>query len=811
MAIPLVQRLLSRLINNGSPARIVLACTAVPALLYLLWACAAALLAFRYHLPEPSLMMVDRHHHFIASVQNSDSLFGYWPLDDTLPQKAVTLAIAAEDRRFNRHAGVDILSIGRALFTTLDKQSRTSGASTIAMQVARLQGRHHRTIFHKIEECFTALFLTMRLGREGIMRRYLTIAPYGNRIAGINYAARRYLCKPLGDCTWAEMALLTALPNAPGAMNLHRRKGGERAIKRAVLILKRAREYRMIDSALYAQAFTELAHFSLPQKELRQDVMLHAIHAAHADLVRKDIVEKLDPANPTVRLTLDGELQDSVAAMGMRYMDAVRDRQAGNMAIIVLERKTGAVRVYTGSDFYFDTYNAGKIDYAQIPRSTGSLLKPFIYACGMEWNGFTAATLLTDIGLFFGDGQTPFVTENYDRTYLGPILYQCALANSRNVPAIQVLQDVGLPIVYRKLARLSLAPDDGNADYYGLGLAVGNLYSSLYQLCGAYLTLANEGKKMSPQWIADGGEAAPDTQIITSEICQQIQHILSSPQVRLPSFPRGGALEYPFAVAVKTGTSRGCRDSWCIGWSDAYLAGVWIGRHDNQSMKQMSGFEGAAPLLKEIFLYLHHDRAQGLENAGFPPPRSYKPFKIDNLTGELSDNNSPYSSTICFKPGTEPVTRSAIRRWMNIDKRNGLLATADCPGSVTEMRQLYVLPDIFKDWAEKQGLELAPVNYSPLCTGGTIVHDYTVTIIHPQHRSRLYTDPEMPEEFNTLTMNCRVSPRVGEVLWFVDGMEFVVAPYPYSVSWPLVKGTHHFFAQVPSTPCRSASVTVEVF
>ena len=811
MAIRPVRRLLSNSKRTRFPVRYALAILAGATALLLLIMAAAALFSLRYRLPDPSLMLVDRHEHFIASVQNGDSLFGFWPLPDTLPEKAVQLAIAAEDRRFRRHSGVDLKAIARALYDNTFTSKPSSGASTIAMQVARIQEGHPRSLFFKLEEAFTALFITLQLGREGVMRRYLTIAPYGNRISGINYAARRYFRKPLDDCTWAEMAVLTALPKAPGRMNIYRKSGVKRALRRARTILDRSVAYGMIDSMQYRGALTELDHIRFPRRERRRDNMLHAIHAVGKDLLHDRVQLHLNPANPTVRLSIDGTLQDSVAEIAMKYMDSVRTRFADNMAVLILDRATGAVRCYIGSDYYFDTRNAGGIDYVQTARSTGSLLKPFIYSFGMEWNGYTAATLLTDIGLFFGDGKKPYITENYDRHYLGPVLYQCALANSRNVPAIQVLQDVGLPLAYRKMVSLSLTPDDGKADYYGLGLAVGNLYTSLWKLCTAYLTLANEGKKMTPGWLYSQVSTEPDTQIIARDVTGQIQHILSDPQLRLPSFPRGSFLEYPFPVAVKTGTSRGYRDAWTIGWSDTYLAGVWIGRHDNQPMNGVSGFDGAAPLLRNILLFLHADRAQGLENSGFPPPKEYKPFRIDNLTGERADPASPYTSTVWLKPGTEPLTSSTILRWMLIDKRNGLLASEDCPPSVTEMRQMSVLPAIFKDWAEKQGIPLAPDRYSPLCDGTGTIPDYKISVITPQNGSRLYIDPEMPSEMNTLTLNCQVTPRVNEVLWFVDGKEYEVVPFPYTVAWKIAPGKHLFQVQVPYTPCKSGVVSVEVY
>lgn len=760
---------------------------------------------------EPSLLFVDRHYNFIASLKNSDDLFGFWPLPDTINKKMVVCTKAAEDHRFNKHLGIDFYSIGRAVRNNYFSDGKFSGASTIAMQVARLQGaQHKRNIFYKIRESFTAIFITVFYGREKVLRHYLTIAPYGNRIAGINYASRRYFNKPLQDLTWAENAFLIALPNAPGRMNPYRIKGFKRARKRAQWIISRAKNLGWIDETTYKQAIVEIENLSLPQKEYRPVNTLHAVEAAEKVLKRKGVYDNLDPLNPTVRLALDLDIQDNIHEIAMKEMMDLRIGAAENISIIVLKRKTGEIISYLGSEDYFDNINSGAIDFAATERSTGSLLKPFIYALGMEWNGFTPATLLTDIGLYFGSGDRPFLPRNYDEKFLGPVLYQSALANSRNMPAIQVLGDIGIDLVYQKLAELGITKDDGNASYYGLGLAVGNMYSSLTNLCQSYLSLANEGEKVEISWEYQKEKSA-GVQLLDREVALQIQRILSDPQCRLPSFPRGGNLEYRYPVAVKTGTSSGFRDAWTIGWSEEYLVGLWIGRADNEPMNRLSGYKSAAPIVQTIFSNLHPEKQGIMESALFSAPKGYKPVQINNLTGDLADSTSPYSSTIFFKDGTEPIVTSKVQKWIAIDKRNGLLASPDCGEEWTELKKMFVLPSIFKDWATIQGIVLAPTDYSPLCSGIKIIDDYKVSILNPRQASRLYIDPEMPKDHNLLILNCSVKPRAKSILWIVDGQEYKVVKYPYKISWPLQRGKHTFRAEIPWSSASSNEISIEVF
>ncbi|MFW6245120.1 MAG: transglycosylase domain-containing protein [Fibrobacterota bacterium] len=758
-----------------------------------------------------SLLLVDRYHSFIGALENESGNFGHWPLPDTLPPKIPVLLKAAEDHRFDNHFGVDLYATGRAFIGNYFTKQEFSGGSTIAMQVARMQGAGtHRSLFFKMRESFTAIWLTLIFGRDRVLRHYLTIAPYGNRISGINYAARRYFKKPLADLSWAEAALLTAVPNAPGIMNLYRENGFRAAGKRAKRIINRAWELEWIDKEEKEFALKELENLPLPTKELRQDNMLHPILAVNKHIESRNSDVKLDPHNPTLRLTLDTDIQNVATTAAYNHMEKLRPKGADNIGILVLKRETGEILAYCGSDYYFDDAHAGQIDFVDVKRSTGSALKPFIYAYGMEWRGYTPATLLTDIGLYFGDGEQPFIPRNYDNQFLGPVLYKFALANSRNIPAIQVLRDVGLDFTYKRLAGLELTVDDGNADHYGLGLAVGNLYCSLHQLCQAYLVLANEGLQKRTHWLY-GERDSSETRLIDQSVALQIQRILSDPQARLPSFPRGSFLEYPYPVALKTGTSRGHRDAWTIGWSDTYLVGVWIGRHDHESIKELSGFSAAAPVVQGIFAQLHPERKEGLSNLRFPSPDGYKPYRINTLTGELNSEHSPFTTTVYLKPGTEPTTFSQIERWLPVDKRNGLLASPYCPQKYVISKRFIALPSIFKDWAEVQDLKLPPEDYSPLCDGAPVVHDYDISIISPQNKSRLFIDPEMPGQQNILMLNCMVEPRASEVVWIVDGKEYSVTKYPYREAWPLSPGEHTFQARIPYTQCVSKVVKIEVY
>jgi penicillin-binding protein 1C len=290
----------------------------------------------------------------------------------------------------------------------------------------------------------------------------------------------------------------------------------------------------------------------------------------------------------------------------------------------------------------------------------------------------------------------------------------------------------------------------------------------------------------------------------------QIKRFLSDPVARLPSFPRGGNLEYPFAVAVKTGTSEGFRDSWCFGMSDKFLVGVWIGNTDFTSTKNLSGYEGAARVVKKTLLSLHPNRVNGMSDISFPPPPGYKPIKICKLTGKKADRYTPYVTTEYFKPGTEPIEYSKVQQLLPIDKKNGLLAFPGC-GVPVEYRRFIVLEPQFRDWAQSQGLEVPPDRYSPSCGGIPSVDNCSIIITSPRTDSRFFIDPDMPVGKSTLTLTCKVFPPVSSVLWYVNGEEFKVVSYPFNLSWLMKPGVYEFQAAVPYSSFRSNVIKVEVF
>jgi len=830
------------------PKTIIIALTAPP-LLFVLTAFVFSLTDIRIDEHSPSWIILDRNYRFIAEIESPRGEIGYWPMPDTLPQTLVTAVLAAEDHRFRKHIGIDLKSVGRAFVNNYIHRKGFSGASTIAMQTARLQRGGRGNLFSKVRDSFAAVWLTLFYGRERVLRQYVSISPYGNRIAGAPCASRRYFRKPVQDLSLAESALLVSIPRAPGRMNVFNQDGFAAARSRAFFVLARCAKYGWIDSTEYLQSTAELKEFIIPPKDIRDEASIHValrytkiLHSAVLGIDGKGINNSGINNNGINNRNVNGinnisindtDIGDSVINHGLvvssididlqqhaqrelaDHLDQLRTRDVENGAVVVLDKNTRQVLAYVGSGGYF-SFDNGMLDYAAIKRSTGSLMKPFIFALGMEDLGYTAATVLKDINYDFGEGTRSFIPVNSDRQYHGPILYKYALANSRNIPAVQLMKELGINKVYGRLCALKLADNDGRADYYGLGLSIGGLYCDLTSIARAYMTLGNDGRFGELAWFRDQTDQYKQTnqrkQVFTTQSARMIQRFLSDPQARLPTFPREGNFEYPFATAVKTGTSEGFRDAWCVAWSSRYLVATWVGNADNRPMKRVTGYEGAAPLVKKILLHLHPNERDGLYEGGFPVPDGWNPFSICRLTGTLANENTPYVTSDYFAPGTEPTEKSAVLRLLPVDKRNGLLANQRCPKRYVEHRQFLSLSPEYEQWGRAYGLPIAPRLHSTLCPGGeSLPIDYALEITWPRSGARFFTDPEAPPDQAFLPVNCVAEPEAPSLLWFVNGEEHTVTTPPHTLRLPFKSGKYTVQAEVAGTPVRSKAVRFEVY
>ncbi|TDQ81477.1 penicillin-binding protein 1C [Dongia mobilis] len=486
---------------------------------------------------------------------------------------------AYEDRRFDRHPGIDPLAAMRAIWQAVVHGEIISGASTLTMQTARLLEPRPRDLQAKVIEALRALQLTWHWGRARVLDTYLTLAPYGGNLEGIRAAALAYFGKEPRHLTEAEAALLVALPQSPERLRPDRFPEAARAARDKVL--QRLLDQGEIDSASYEAARAE----AVPTR--RRPALTDAPHLS--ERLRRQF-----PGNREINTYVNRALQLRLQDMLSR---AARELEAGATAAALVVANDGRrVIAYAGSADYFDRRQFGPIDMVRAVRSPGSTLKPFIYGMAFDQLAVHPESIMVDQPMRFGD----YAPENFDRLFRGEVPAREALQLSLNLPAVALLDAVGAPPFARRLADagypLALPKDSGRP---GLPIALGGVGVTLEQMVGLYAALADQGRAL-PLSLAEGEAPGGMVRLLDPLGAYYVTDILEDTPPP-PSWLAAGNRRDGSRIAYKTGTSYGYRDAWALGYTRDYTIGVWVGRPDGSFSAGRMGRDAAAPLLFDIF------------------------------------------------------------------------------------------------------------------------------------------------------------------------------------------------------------------
>jgi penicillin-binding protein 1C len=566
-----------------------------------------------------SAVIVDRNGEILYEARGADGGRVIRLAAADLPSLLVDATLSAEDGRFMRHPGVDAIAIARAVIHDIRRRRLAEGGSTITQQVAklllvRLDARtggaaarnRRRGLGGKLREAVTALRLEHRLTKREILALYLNQVSYGNQLLGAERASREYFGVPAASLTAAQAAFLAALPQRPSSFNPYRapapfdaaQGSGERsrttlASMRQQYVLRRM----VIDGRLSVAAAAEALHERLNIR--RQPAAFAAPH-----FVQRVLALTEGQRSERIVTTLDLELQLEVEGI-IRSRRIDLDRHgAHNVAVAVLDNRSGEWLAWEGSGDYTNAAHAGTIDGVVTPRQPGSALKPFTYALAFE-AGESPASVLPDVPSYFptADAGILYSPRNYDGRFRGPLLARQALAGSENVPAVAAASRVGVPTLLRFLRGAGFTTFDQSGAYYGLGLTLGDAEVRLDELVTAYAAFARGGVPVSPSFTRSAAPAPLVAKpIIASRTAFWITDILSDATAREYIFGRGSSLDFPFAVAAKTGTSQSYRDNWTIGYTRDLTVGVWVGNFDRTPLVGSSGVTGAGPIFHDVMM-----------------------------------------------------------------------------------------------------------------------------------------------------------------------------------------------------------------
>jgi penicillin-binding protein 1C len=610
--------------------------------------------------PDASPVLLDRHGEPILHLTLPDSSRAA-PLPlEKIPADLIACTLAAEDKRFYQHGGIDLLATLRAGRDFILHRRVVSGASTITQQLVKISSPpSRRHPFTKVREALAARRLEMTWTKKEILTAYLNRLDYGNLRIGSAEAARFYFQKPLTDLSLAECALLAGLPQAPSRLNPIRHP--KRAVVRRNTVLDRLAAVGNHDTARVRAALAEPLTLR-PLTESKPAPWLAAQAAGSTSLTT----------------TLDLPLQRDLEAIVREETAKLKHANLRHAAVVVIHNSTGEILALVSSADWDDP-RGGQFNGALSPRSPGSTLKPFTYLLAMERNHRIPASILADIPTPFRTPQGLDLPENYDRQYRGPVTLRTALACSLNVPALREMNLLGGPRPLQGLLEnLGITTLGDDPELHGLGLTLGNAPVRLLELTNAYATLARQGRHFPP--LLFPGIIGEVKQAFDARNAWLIADILSDPQARAPSFQPGGPLDLPFRCAVKTGTSSDFHDNWCIGFTPEFTVGVWAGNFEHQPMKGLSGIDGAGPVFHRSMLRLHREvkpswfaKADGLIEITIDP-RSGKrvPARTKNSRGDFApaEQSPPAASSNDYASDGKALLDATYSEWFTSKHNN---------------------------------------------------------------------------------------------------------------------------------------------
>jgi penicillin-binding protein 1C len=730
---------------------------------------------------------------------------------DALPLNLVRATIAAEDRRFRIHPGLDPLALARATVHDLLAGRIVEGGSTVTQQVVKLllaqqagrtgsSGQTRRGLATKLREAVVALRLEHRFSKDEILALYLNLAPYGNQVVGAGRASRFYFGREARTLTVAQAAFLAALPQRPSSFNPYRDAGAVRARQRRVIAAMR--DAGTISDAEARDALDE---------RLRLAGAPAAFAAPH--FVER-VLAGLGAERPTrVRTTLDAELQAEIEGIIRANRSSLDRHHANNVAVVVLHNPTGEWLAWEGSGDYFDTDHGGAIDGVSAARQPGSALKPFTYALAFE-QGFNPASALPDVPTSFSTAE-PGVTyspRNYDGQFRGPLLARRALAGSENVPAVALASRLGVPDLVRFLRQAGLTTLDLVAAHYGLGVTLGNAEVRLDELTAAYAAFARGGVTVTPVDVlavdrggglervregASGGE-----RLVSPRTAFWITDILSDRDAREYIFGRDSSLDLPFQVAVKTGTSQAYHDNWAIGYTRDVTVGVWVGNFDRSPLRGSSGVTGAGPIFHAVMLAATRRLSGRLPDSTgepiVPVPAGVERHSVCALSGMRANPWCPVRITEWLPAGDRGLPCS----WHHLSDEGLLVAW----------------PVEYRQWAREHG-RTADVSVRILAAGGVASElpkpqparrapEGPLRIANPPAGAIYLIDPTLRPAFQTLPLRVTADSSAGPITWLIDGERIGGSLADASLDWPLSRGHHTVTAR--DARGRTAETTILV-
>ena len=602
----------------------------------------------------------------------------YTPLSEISPD-IIRATILYEDKYFYYHPGINPIALFRATINYLSGAPHPAGASTITMQVARMKyDINTREIMGKLKQIAAAIYLDLFYSKDEIITAYLNIAPYGGNIESIGAASQIYFDKPPKNLTTIESITLATIPQNPNRRGLNTASGLQNMMKMRGDLVR-----RWIAETGSDKNLVTLAQMPLSARTTRE-LPFHAPHFVNFEISRTPTNESF--VTTTLDLGLQRELERTMAAQITRG----RSRGITNAAAILVNYKTMETVAYIGSADYFDKSIYGENDGVRARRSPGSTLKPLIYATAVDMGLIHSMTLLRDAKINFG----VYAPENSDSEFFGPVLARDALTHSRNIPAINLLRQIGIRNFYNILTASGVT-NLKSPEHYGISVALGGAETSMFELADIYATMANLGLRRDIRTnINAPTNKENETQILSPEAFFITLDMLAHQSTPTKNIPFAKKQTMPIRHYWKTGTSSSFRDAWTAGIFSDFVLIVWVGNFDGTPNNAFSGALAAAPIyfaLADATQKYYAAHNVPIKNNNFlRDDMNISTVEMCDGVGGLAGKHCPKSVMAYFIPGKSPITTSSIYRAVPVDNKTGLRACNHNP-KTTHM-------EIFEFW-----------------------------------------------------------------------------------------------------------------
>lgn len=738
-----------------------------------------------YILPRPlfrpvySTVLQDRDGETMGITVAGDGQFRFQEVQQ-LPEKYVTAVMAFEDKRYMLHTGVDFFSLARAFYQNIKARQVVSGGSTLSMQVVRLAlGNPPRTVKEKIREILLTFCLEQQYSKGQILSFYASHAPFGGNIVGIRAAALKYFNREPEQLSWGEAALLAVLPNAP-ALIFPGRNNASLKQKRD-LLLKKLCESGIIHEDDYKLAIAE----PLPVK-------FYEVSCPAPHLLMRAYKER---KGQICHSFIDRRLQLRVNEIVDRHMALLSRNYIYNAAVLVIHVKTGEVRAYAGNSKAMPGSRGNEVDIISSVRSSGSILKPLLYA-EMLQNGFILpGTLIPDIPSRFG-GYAP---SNFNRDFQGAVPASRALAQSLNIPFVRMLRDYSYVRFYEDLKQVGITSLVRPADHYGLSLILGGAETSLWDLGKMYTGMASvlghyaeedgqyfEGEYNKLKLWASGAEEQSVIERRTAPLKASAVWLTfkALQEVERPEMESGWKnFASSMDLAWKTGTSFGFRDAWAVGMNSDYVIGVWVGNADGEGRPGLVGVRAAAPILFEVAALL-------------PATQPFYAPEEELVSVAVCRKSGHRVSPVCVETDTVQICEAGLRttvcpyhRLVGLDDSHTWQVNAECESVYRiQMVPWFILPPV-QEWyycrTHSDYRKLPPFRQDCRATAGEMME-----MIYPQRGTRVFIPKDFGGREEQVVLEAVHRLPAASVYWHIDGQYWGTTQSVHQMKVNLSEGKH---------------------